>query len=130
MNRTGLKILLVIVLLLAIILQATCIVNDKRDEKSIQRSRKYNESVEVVKIKYPPLGDYINKLISYGYFTISSIHIIDDYYVVNGNVVGDAKIIKDFFIYFNDVDGYRIKEYLVCPSEKGYQLDIVLELPR
>ena len=107
MNRTGLKILLVIVLLLAIILQATCIVNDKRDEKSIQRSRKYNE-----------------------YFTISSIHIIDDYYVVNGNVVGDAKIIKDFFIYFNDVDGYRIKEYLVCPSEKGYQLDVVLELPR
>lgn len=130
MNRIGLKLFLMIVLFLAIVFQFTYIAKDKREEKIFQRANKDRESIELVKIKYPTLGDYIKKLIGYGYFTIGSIHIMDDYYEVKGKVVGDTNTIKDFFSYFEDVKDYRIKDYLVHSLEEQYQLDIVLELPR
>ena len=130
MNRSGLKLFITIVLFLIVVFQAAYIKKDKSEEKIFQRANKDRESIELVKIKYPTLGNYIKKLIGYGYFTIGSIHIMDDYYKVKGKVIGDTNTIKDFFGDFEDVKDYRIKDYLVHSLEEQYQLDIVLELPR
>ena len=130
MNRSGSKLFLVIILFLAIVFQAFYIEKYKRENKILRRSSNDIESIELLEAEHPPLGDYINKLIGYGYFTIGSIHIMDDYYEIKGKVIGNINNIKDFFSYFKDVKDYRIKNYLIHSYEEQYQLDIVLELPK
>jgi hypothetical protein len=66
----------------------------------------------------------------HGYFTLGSIHTIDDYYEVRGKVVGDTDTIKNFLSYIDDLEDYDIRDYLIHSSEGQYQLDVVLELPR
>ncbi|WP_426349445.1 hypothetical protein ACPWSR_17165 [Alloiococcus sp. CFN-8] len=130
MNRSILKISLLITLLSASIFQVTFIMNNKKEEKATEMDMVLNEELELEKIKYPPLEDYIIKLNGYGHFTLGSIHTIDDYYEVRGKVVGDIDTIKNFFSYIDDVKDYNISDYLIHSSEGQYQLDVVLELPR
>ena len=130
MNKGILKILLLIALLSAIIFQANFIIKNKSVEKALPVDSKFSEEVQLEKIKYPPLVDYINKLNGYDYFTFGSIHTLDDYYQVRGKVLGNAETIKSFFSYLNDVKDYNISDYLIHSSEGQYQLDVVLELPR